>query len=125
MLHLALVLLELLLRFLPLLAVAVFHVFDHLLHIRGLLGLHECILLASDYGICLSQDGLDLLFIGPCERGLNCRILLVLRVKMEDDFSELRNLLAHLMVDVLGWGGCLCHVSLLIFIMLLRLILKQ
>lgn len=96
---------ELALRLLPLLQVGLLQLLYLVLVVRVVLRLFDFSLLPENDLVCLFQNGLHFFFVGVGERGLVLRVLLVLRVQVEDDLGELGDLLGHLVVGLLG-GPC-------------------
>jgi hypothetical protein len=75
--HLGPVLLELLLRLLPLGGVPLLDVPDHRLHVRLLPRLLQGVPLPRHHSVRLSQDRLYLFFVGACQRGLELTVFFI------------------------------------------------
>ena len=79
-----------------------FELTDFLFPLGAVLCLLECVLLLCNDQVGSDEELLDLALVGVVAGRLNVVVFFVLGVEVEDDLGELSDLLAHLVVRLLG-----------------------
>jgi len=101
---------KLLLSFLSFRGMPIFNVFNHGFDPSLISGLLKSFLLTGDNRVCLLENDFNFLLVCSRERILILNVLLVFRMEMKDDLSELGNFLTHLVMNVFrGLGSGCCH----------------